>query len=92
MPWESVLICDLCWLVKEGNRAPVRMSNINAPCAICGEATVSGIFVRLELVSPYEELSEARRALTRSGIGCFGEDRKILTLEQRIEMLIESLY
>lgn len=46
-------ICDRCWFARNPRLAPVRLGNGDGDhsrvrCCFCGEATMSGIFVRMD--------------------------------------------
>jgi len=46
-------ICPACWLVKNPNRAPVRVATGDEEiCCFCGEPTDDGIYLREDPRSP----------------------------------------
>jgi hypothetical protein len=43
----TVAICDVCWLIEEGGRDPVRFKfRMSETCYRCQQETHSGIYVR----------------------------------------------
>jgi hypothetical protein len=53
-------VCNSCWFDREGERTPVRMREPELEfCCLCGQATHSGIYVRLNPMDvPYPKQEE----------------------------------
>ena len=57
----TVPICDVCWLIEEGEREPIRARFIGAdpePCYRCKNYTRGGIYVRRMIATPTDERKE----------------------------------
>jgi hypothetical protein len=54
----TVPICDVCWLIEEPGREPVRLTeagDITETCYRCKRETRSGIYVRRMIETPTDE-------------------------------------
>jgi len=64
MNWTQP-ICDDCWLVENPGREPVRIVPEHAAmerCALCGQPTASGIYVRMDPTKvPYPATDDGGR-------------------------------
>ena len=52
MSWESVGICDSCWVTRSGDREPVRVAvqmRNTEKCHFCNR-TANGIYVRTKVL------------------------------------------
>ncbi len=57
----TVPICDVCWMVEEPGREPVRLiesDDISETCYRCKKLTRSGIYVRRMIETPTDERKE----------------------------------
>lgn len=49
-------ICDVCWLIEEPGREPIRLSERDIEtCYRCKQETRSGIYVRRMIETPTDE-------------------------------------
>ena len=47
-PWTHA-ICERCWADRQDGREPVRLEDPDTEtCCFCGEATMSGIYLRAD--------------------------------------------